>query len=128
MHTQTALADWLVTSKKAHYLFFVKANQRHSHRAVTNVARVPGPGRAQRVPVREPTHTTRAGRSGRRPPSPRTVITTRTPVAHTNTPPAAGATRPGPRRSGMARATFPPRTRKGYQTGAPPGKGKRERH
>src|SRR5262245_26982659 len=34
MHTQTALADWLVTSKQAHYLFIVKANQPTLYRQV----------------------------------------------------------------------------------------------
>jgi predicted transposase YbfD/YdcC len=34
MHTQTAFADWLVSTKKAHYLFIVKANQPTLYEAI----------------------------------------------------------------------------------------------
>jgi predicted transposase YbfD/YdcC len=34
MHTQTAFAEWLVTTKQAHYLFIVKANQPTLHETV----------------------------------------------------------------------------------------------
>jgi predicted transposase YbfD/YdcC len=49
MHTQTAFADWLVSTKQAHYLFIVKANQPTLHEAVQAALAGPNTAFAKRM-------------------------------------------------------------------------------
>ncbi len=51
MHTQTAFADWLVTTKQAHYLFIVKANQPTLHEHVQDALTGPDTDFAQHSAV-----------------------------------------------------------------------------
>jgi predicted transposase YbfD/YdcC len=49
MHTQTAFADWLVSTKQAHYLFIVKANQPTLYKAIQAALAGPNTAFAKRI-------------------------------------------------------------------------------